>query len=75
MLYKIEIFNINANDALAIKNSMVKDYGLVQDQDFVWAWQPKREDSFGWKIAPPAYLELSFCNQAHATFFQLRFAQ
>jgi len=47
----------------------VRNSGLVQGQDFDWAWHPRQWDSMTGDT--PGFVEFRFQDPALATFFQL----
>ena len=73
--HNVIIENISAVDAINIKHQLVNDFGLVDGQDFTWAWYPEVLDNFSYFVTRPKQLEVRFTNQTNATFFQLKFSQ
>ena len=73
--YKVEIENISATDAIALKQELVRTYQLVDGVDFVWSWYPEVLDEFSYFQTSPRRMEIRFCNEAQATFFQLKLAR
>ena len=71
--YNVSIPNISAVEAVAIKHQLVNTYKLIDGQDFTWAWYPEVLDEFSYFQTEPRRLEVRFAEQAHATFFELRF--
>lgn len=72
--HNIIIENISAVEAVAIKHQLVSDFGLIDGQDFTWAWCPEVLDDFSYFVTRPKQLELRFNDRANATFFSLKFA-
>jgi hypothetical protein len=54
--------NATADDSIRFKNQLIRD-GLIQGQDFEWAWLP---------MVSTAHFD--FVNPALATFYQLKWA-
>ena len=73
--HNVVIENISAVDAIAIKQELVQQYNLIDGKDFTWAWYPEVLDSYSYFVTRPKHLEVRFCNQSTATFFQLRYSQ
>ena len=73
--HNVIIENISAVDAIAIKQELVQAYNLVDGQDFTWAWYPEVLDEYSYFVTRPKQLEVRFCKQTNATFFQLRYGQ
>lgn len=73
--HTVKIENISPGDAIDIKNQLVTEFGLVDGQDFTWAWYPEVLDSYSYFVTRPKQLEVRFTNQTNATFFQLKFGQ
>ena len=73
--YKVEIENISATDAIALKQELVRTYQLVDGVDFTWSWYPEVLDEFSYFQTSPKRMEIRFAEQANATFFQLRYGQ
>ena len=73
--YKVELENISATDAIALKQELVRTYQLVDGVDFTWSWYPEVLDEFSYFQTSPKRMEIRFAEQANATFFQLRYGQ
>ena len=73
--YKLELKNISAIDAIALKQELVRTYQLVDGIDFTWSWYPEVLDEFSYFQTSPKRMEIRFADQATATFFQLRYGQ
>ena len=73
--YNVSIENISATDAINIKHQLVTDFGLIDGQDFTWAWYPEVLDEFSYFVTRPKQLEVRFTNQTNATFFRLKYSQ
>jgi hypothetical protein len=71
----VELENISATDAIAIKQELVQNYQLVDGQDFTWSWFPEVLDEYSYFTTSPKRMEIRFAEQANATFFQLRYGQ
>lgn len=74
-IYKVELENISATDAIALKQELVRAYQLVDGVDFVWSWYPEVLDEYSYFQTSPKRMEIRFADQANATFFQLRYGQ
>ena len=74
-VHKVELENISATDAIALKQELVKTYQLVDGVDFVWSWFPEVLDEFSYFQTSPKRMEIRFADESNATFFQLKFAQ
>lgn len=61
----------NADDAIRIKNILIKHHGLVENKDFYWKYVPPVYDNFAFH-SEPAQMEIYFVDAAQATFFQLK---
>ena len=73
--HKVEIENISATDAIALKQELVRNYQLVDGVDFIWSWYPEVLDEWSYFQTSPKRMEIRFADQATATFFQLRYGQ
>jgi hypothetical protein len=71
----VEIENISATDAIALKQELVNNYQLVDGVDFIWSWYPEVLDEWSYFTTSPKRMEVRFVEQANATFFQLRYGQ
>ena len=60
--------DVTPDDAIKFKNQLVHD-GLIQDQDFCWAYHHARYE-FG--TVAPRYAVFDFVDGATATFYQLK---
>lgn len=74
MTYVVTISNINATNAVELKQILTNDHGMVDGQDFTWAYTPRREDWMN-GILEPATVEFKFVDQSTATFFQLKYSR
>jgi len=72
--YKVELENISATDAIALKQELVRTYQLVDGVDFTWSWWPEVLDQFSYFQTSPKRMEIRFADQSNATFFQLKYA-
>lgn len=72
--YKVELENISATDAIALKQELVQTYQLVDGVDFTWSWWPEVLDQNSYFTTSPKRMEIRFAEQANATFFQLKYA-
>ena len=69
-MHTVRVYNIAVFDALDLKDQLIKD-GLVNDQDFEWAWITADYDTIqGWTRQKHA--EFRFRDPAVATFYQLK---
>ena len=59
-LTRLTVQNATADDSIRFKNQLIRD-GLIQGQDFEWAWLP---------MSYTAHFD--FVNPALATFYQLK---
>lgn len=73
-IYKVELENISATDAIALKQELVRAYQLVDGVDFVWSWYPGVLDEYSYFQTSPKRMEIRFADQSTATFFQLRYS-
>jgi len=71
-MHRVRVHNIEVYDALDLKNRLIQD-GLVMDQDFKWAWiTAEYNDVEGWTRQKHA--EFEFWDPALATFYQLKWS-
>ena len=71
-MHTVRIHNIEVYDAIDLKNRLIQD-GLVMDQDFKWAWiTAEYNDVEGWTRQKHA--EFEFRDLALATFYQLKWS-
>jgi hypothetical protein len=69
-MHTVKVYNIAVFDALDLKDQLIKD-GLVNDQDFEWAWITADYDAIqGW--IRQKHAEFRFRDPAVATFYQLK---
>jgi hypothetical protein len=66
---RILIENITPDEAIKFKLQLVGD-GLIQDQDFCWAYHQTYCDNFSSEI--PKHATFDFADGATATFYQLK---
>ena len=66
---RILLENITPNEAIDFKLQLVRD-GLVQDQDFCWAYHQAYNDNFSSET--PKFAIFDFADGATATFYQLK---
>jgi hypothetical protein len=66
---QILLENITPTEAIDFKNHLVRD-GLIQDQDFCWAYHQAYNDNFSSEI--PKHAIFDFADGATATFYQLK---
>ena len=59
-LTRLIVQNATADDSIRFKNQLIRD-GLIQGQDFEWAWLPMDYTA-----------HFDFVNPALATFYQLK---
>ena len=65
---RILLEHVSPDEAIKFKQQLVQD-GLVQDQDFRWAYHHTRYE-FGVEV--PRYATFDFEDGATATFYQLK---
>jgi hypothetical protein len=71
-MHRVRVHNIEVYDALDLKNRLIQD-GLIMDQDFKWAWiTAEYNDVEGWTRQKHA--EFEFWDPALATFYQLKWS-
>jgi hypothetical protein len=70
-LTRITVKDATADDGIRLKNLLIQD-GLVQGQDFEWAWE-RVQDSVDFYLAVRA-AHFDFADAALATFYQLKWA-
>jgi len=75
MNYTVTIDNISAVEAIAIKHTLTDEWQLIDGRDFDWYWYPTTLDDTGWLVARPQHAEFRFCDEARATFFQLKYVK
>ena len=68
---QIILQHITPTEAVDFKNQLVRD-GLVQDQDFCWAYHQARYDNFSSSAVTPKHALFDFADGATATFYQLK---
>ena len=71
---KVNIPVGDANEAM-IFLSMVKQHGLVIEQDFSWRFVPNQYDGYYDSSRTQPFVEFVFKDSAMATFFQMKWAQ
>lgn len=67
-MQRIMLQHIMPDDVIKFKQQLIQD-GLVQDQDFCWAYHHPR---FNFGVEVPRYATFDFAHGATATFYQLK---
>ena len=70
-LTRVTIKNATADEAIKLKYQLVQD-GLVQGQDFSWAWDKQQDHNNWYPVDRAAHFD--FADAAMATFYQLKWA-
>ena len=70
----VQILHVNAVRALELRDQLL-DAGLVQDQDFEWAYQQAEYDNFSYDAVVPRHVMFRFQDPRLATYYQLKWAQ
>lgn len=70
----IEILHVGAVRALELRDQLL-DAGLVQDQDFEWAYYQAEYDNFSADAVVPRHVAFRFQDAKLATYYQLKWAQ
>lgn len=70
----VEILHVSAVRALELRDQLLAA-GLVQDQDFEWAYYQAEYDNFSYEAAVPKHVAFRFQDAKLATYYQLRWAQ
>ena len=68
--YKVELENISATDAIALKQELVRTYQLVDGVDFEWRWHGTTWDPSTGMY--PSETRFSFRDESIATFYRLK---
>jgi hypothetical protein len=71
MVHKLLLSNISPVRAIELKNELVAA-GLVQNQDFIWAYYQAKYNEFSVAGVDPSTVIFDFCDQKLATFYQLK---
>ena len=69
---RVQLTGIEVLEALSLK-SQLEAAGLRINQDFEWAWHPRRWDNMTGDTA--GFVEFVFQDPALATFYQLKWAK
>lgn len=67
-MQRIVLQHIMPDDVIKFKQQLIQD-GLVQDQDFCWAYHHPR---FNFGVEVPRYATFDFAHGATATFYKLK---
>jgi hypothetical protein len=67
----IQILHVNAVQALELRDQLL-DAGLVQNQDFEWAYRQAEYDNFSGSPVVPRHVTFRFQDTKLATFYQLK---
>ncbi len=70
----VVILHVSAVRALELRDQLL-DAGLVQDQDFEWAYHQAHYDDFGHEAAVPRHVKFDFQDAKLATYYQLMWAR
>lgn len=70
----MEILHVSAVRALELRDQLL-DAGLVQDQDFEWAYYQAVYDNFSASAVVPRHVTFRFQDAKLATYYQLKWAQ
>lgn len=70
----IEILHVGAVQALELRDQLL-EAGLVQNQDFEWAYYQAEYDNFSASPAVPRHVAFRFQDAKLATYYQLKWAQ
>jgi len=68
-LIRITIKNATADDGIRLKNQLIQN-GLIQGQDFSWAWVRLQDPNDWYPVVRVAHFD--FVNPVLATFYQLK---
>jgi hypothetical protein len=63
----------NAQEAMNLLD-MIREHGLVIEQDFTWAFMPSQYDGWDDTSHTQPTVEFTFRDPAMATYFQLKFS-
>ncbi len=69
----IEILHVGAVQALELRDQLL-EAGLVQNQDFEWAYYQAEYDNFSYDVVP-RHVAFRFQDAKLATYYQLKWAQ
>ena len=70
----VHVLHVNAVRALELRDQL-QAAGLIQDQDFEWAYHQAEYDNFSGDAAVPRHVTFRFQDAKLATFYQLMWAQ
>lgn len=70
----VEILHVTAVGALELRDQLLAA-GLVQDQDFEWAYYQAQYDNFSSHAVTPRHVQFRFQDAKLATYYQLKWAQ
>lgn len=64
---------VTAPTALELRDQLL-DAGLIQNQDFEWAYHPQQFHDMAWQDSEPRHVEFKFRDDKLATFYSLKWA-
>lgn len=70
----MKILNVTAIQALELRDQLTTA-GLVQNQDFEWAYHRAEYDNFSFDAVVPRHVMFRFQDPKLATYYQLKWAQ
>jgi hypothetical protein len=70
----MKILNVTAIQALELRDQLTVA-GLVQNQDFEWAYYRAEYDNFSFDAVVPRHVMFRFQDPKLATYYQLKWAQ
>lgn len=70
----MQILHVTAMRALELRDQLLAA-GLVQDQDFEWAYYQAVYDNFSAGAVVPRHVQFRFQDANLATYYQLKWAQ
>jgi hypothetical protein len=70
----MKILNVTAIQALELRDQLTTA-GLVQNQDFEWAYYRAEYDNFSFDAVVPRHVMFRFQDPKLATYYQLKWAQ
>ena len=70
----VVILHVSVVRALELRDQLWAA-GLIQNQDFEWAYYKAQYDDFGYEAAVPRHVKFNFQDAKLATYYQLKWAQ
>jgi hypothetical protein len=70
----VVVLHVSAVQALELRDQLLAA-GLVQDQDFEWAYHQDYYDNFGHEAVVPRHVKFDFRDAKLATYYQLMWAR